>query len=226
MAIWSGAPSAVRLTRDDLAAMLALQAVVATGLPAGFVRPKAERDLAGYLDGRLGAAYGILEGGALSAMAVVRIPCERHPNGEPRFRHVPEPDWPCHACFLESTMVLPAFRGLGYQRALIEARMAEAALAAMRWVCAGVRLENQKSWANLLAGGMVIADIRLDPGFPVIALLRPCPGRELSPDSADQLMVAALDHTQHEAALAAGYVGVRLLGADVVIYERLALPAA
>jgi GNAT superfamily N-acetyltransferase len=212
-----------QLATADLADVVDLQAEVTAGLPAGFVWAKDEDRLRGYLDGRLGAAYGIVEGAALVAMALLRLPDPAHPNPGPRLRLVPEEDWPLRACFLENAMVRPAARGRGHQRALIEARLAHAASTGTRWACTGVRLRNAASWANLLAKGMVIADSRLDLGPPILGLLVPLQDpKALALDANDRRSVDARDHAGHRRALEAGYVGVRA-SADraAVTYQRL-----
>jgi GNAT superfamily N-acetyltransferase len=210
-----------QLAIADVADVLELQASVGTGLPAGFVRSKTEVELRAYLDGALGVAYGIVERAALVAMALLRIPDESHPNIGPPFPLVPEGDWPLSACFLESTMVRPAARGRGYQRRLVDARFMRAASAGMRWVCAGVALRNAVSWANLLARGMAIAGIRFDPGYPVLGLLRSSDPTRLTTDPSDQVTVRAEDPARHQAALLAGYVGVRPGPGGAVTYRRL-----
>jgi GNAT superfamily N-acetyltransferase len=215
-------PSPVkRLTVADLAAVVELQTAVTSGLPAGFIWPRTEQTLRGYLDGTLGAAYGIAEGDALVAVSLLRVQDSGHPLVGPRFRLVPEADWSRHACFLENTMVVPAARGRGYQRALIGTRLAHAASAGMRWACAGIALENSVSWANLLAEGMVIADIRCDLGYPIIGLLRAFNAPELKFDPDDRVLVGGRDHVQHQAALQAGYIGVSLTPDGAVVYQRL-----
>ena len=99
------------LTVADLPAMVALQKAVTAKLPAGFVRSKTESEVRAYLDGTHGVAYGIVEGSALLAISLLRVPDENHPNAGLPFPLVPEEDWSLCACFLENTMVLPAARG-------------------------------------------------------------------------------------------------------------------
>jgi GNAT superfamily N-acetyltransferase len=210
-----------RLERADLGDVVGLQDAVTAGLPPGFIRGKSRDELRGYLDGTLGVAYGIVEDGALWAMALLRIPDENHPNAGPPFPLVPEEDWPLYACFLQNAMVLPAARGRGYQRALFDARIAHATYAEMRWVCGGVQLANAVSWKNLLAKGMVIAGIRFDLGDPVVGLLGSFDPLALSTDSSDQVRVSAHDHARQQAALDDGCIGVRVAADGAVIYQRL-----
>jgi GNAT superfamily N-acetyltransferase len=214
-----------QLTVADLTDIIELQEAVTAGLPVGFIRSKTESELLAYLDGTLGVAYGvvergIVEGAALLAMALLRIPDENHPNNGLPFPLVPAEDWPLCACFLENTMVLPAARGRGYQRTLLDARLSRAASAKMRWICAGVQLQNSVSWANLLAEGMAIAGIRFDPGYPVIGVLGSFDAL-LTSDPSDQVSVRAHDHTGHQAALQDGYIGVGLARDGAVLYQRL-----
>jgi GNAT superfamily N-acetyltransferase len=218
-----GLPHVTRLGPEHLDAMTRLQDAVTRDLPEGYIRPKTPDDLAGYADGRLGAAFGIVADDALLAMSLLLIPSEERPNpGTIPVPRVPAEDWPLHACFLANTMVLPDARGRGYQRALIEARFVHAAHASMKWVCAGVHLANTASWRNLLARGMTIVGLRLDFGYPVIGLIaslgEPLPVRE----TAGQMTVGALDHTRHEFALKHGYVGVRIAPDGGVVYRRAA----
>jgi hypothetical protein len=210
-----------QLTLADLPAMVALREAVNAKLPAGFISSKIESEVRAYLDGTHGVAYGIVEGGALLAVSLLRVPDENHPNAGLPFPLVPEEDWSRWACFLENTMVLPAARGRGYHRILLDARLCHAASAAMRWICAGIHLQNSLSWANLLARGMAIAGIRCDLDYPIIRLLSSCDAVALTSDSSDQVSISAQDPSQHQAALQDGYIGVRLASDGAVIYQRL-----
>lgn len=205
----------------DLPAMVRLRAVASAGLPGGFLWPKTESQLGAYLDGTASTAFGIDGDRDLAAMALLRLPGDDPPDLHPRFPVIPDEDWPRRACALESTVVSPAVRGRGYQRALIDARLAHAASTRMRWACAGVRLENAVSWANLLARGMVIVGIRFDPGYPIVGLLRPLDPQALRSEPNDRVAVGACDSSRHQAVLERGYVGVRLAADRAVIYERL-----
>lgn len=93
----------------------------------------------------------------------------------------------------------------------------------MRWVCAGVRLENAVSWRNLLARGMAIAGMRRDYGYPLIGLLGSFDPLALTTDARDAVRVAACDASGHQAALDQGYLGVKLDARGYVVYERLRL---
>lgn len=214
-------PPIRRLTPADLPALLELRTTAAAGLPAGFIWPKTEAQLRAYLDGA-GAAFGVSSSnGALSACALLRLSGSGRANPGPAFPLVPEADWPLRACGFEGTVVRPAARGRGLQRALVAARVARAARMGMRWACAGVRLENAVSWANLLAQHFVIAGMRSDLGYPVLGLLRPLEAEAVRTDPGDRLPVGAGDPASHQAALDAGYVGVRLAPDGSVTYERL-----
>jgi ribosomal protein S18 acetylase RimI-like enzyme len=216
-------PLVRRLTPVDLPAALELQEAASAGLPAGFVRSRSDDDLRAYLDRTLGVAYGILEGTALTAMALLRIPSEEHPNSDagPPFPRVPAREWPRHAGFLEHAMVLPAARGRGHQRTLLDARLRHAALTGMNWICAGVHLDNAVSLANLLARGLAIVGIRFDTGYPLLGLLGSLDPLRFTTDPYDRMGVLAGDHAGHRDALWDGYVGVRLAAGGVVIYERV-----
>lgn len=214
-------PPIRRLTPADLPALLELRATAAAGLPPGFVWPKTEAQLRAYLDGA-SAAFGVAgSDGALSACALLHLPAAGRPNPGPAFPRVPGADWPLRACGLEGTVVRPAARGRGLQRALVDARLAGATRAGMRWAYAGVRLDNAVSWANLLARSLVIVGMRFDPGYPILGLLRPLDLGALRTDPGDRVPVGAGDPARHQAALDAGYVGVRLATDGSVTYERL-----
>jgi GNAT superfamily N-acetyltransferase len=213
-----------RLSLADLPALIELRATIMAGLSPGFVWPRTEAQLCAYLDGT-GAAFGVAgSNGTLDACALLRLPDAGQNNPGPVFPLVPKADWPLRACGLEGTVVRPAVRGRGLQRALVDARLAWAASTRMRWACAGVRLENAVSWANLLARGMVIVGIRFDPGYPILGLLRPLGSQALRCEPNDRVAVGAGDPSGHQAALESGHVGVRLAGDRMVIYERLSLP--
>ncbi len=205
----------------DLPEIVKLQAEVEAGLPPGFLRAKGEHELRGFLDGTRGLALGVGELGALVGVALLRLPSESHPHGGPPFPLVPAADWPFRACFMGNAIVRADARGRGLQRALFDARLAHAEAAGMRWVCAGVRLENTVSWRNLLARGMAIAGMRSDYGYPLIGLLRSFDPLALQTDACDGTRVEACDAAGHQAALQAGLIGVRLEPQGAVVYERL-----
>jgi hypothetical protein len=221
MSITGDSPFVRQLAVADLPAMAALREAVSAKLPVGFIRPKTESEMRGYLDGTRGVAYGIVDGDALLAISLLRIPDEKHPNAGVPLPLVPAKDWSVWTCFLENTMVLPAARGRGYHRILLHARLAHAASAQMRWICAGVHLQNSVSWANLLCKGMAIAGIRFDLGYPIIGLLSSFDALALASDLSDQISIRLHDPYQHQAALQAGYIGVRLASDGAVIYQRL-----
>ncbi len=214
-----------RLKASDLPHIVDLQAAVAAALPAtaNFIRDKSAGELRAYLDGTRGVAYGVVDGDALQAMALLRLPSAAHRNqaGDPPFPLVPATDWPFYAAFLENAMVRPAARGRGYQRALLDVRLFRAAALGMRWICAGANLSNAVSWKNMLAKGMAIAGIRRDLGFPLIGLLAALDKTALKSDPRDCVAVDAQDQARHHAALRDGYIGVRLAADGAVIYQRL-----
>lgn len=222
MSTIADSPLVRRLTVADLTDVVEIQKAVTDELPVGFIRSRTESELRAYLDGTLGVAYGVVDGAALSAMSLLRIPDANHPNRTSLpFPRVPETDWLLRACLLENTVVLPAARGRGYQRALLDVRVSHAASAGMKWICAGVRLQNSVSCANLLAIGMALVGIRFDPGYPVIGLLRSFDPLALRSDWRDQVSVNAADDSRHHTALRDGYIGVRLAADGAVIYQRL-----
>ncbi len=215
-------PRVKQLGPADLPDLLALQAAVAAGLPPHFLRNRTEDDLRGYLNGRLGVAFGMVDRDVLLATALLRLPSVDRPNPEsdPPFPVVPAADWPSHAAFLENAMVVPAARGRGFQRALLRLRLAHAAAAGMKWVCAGSNLHNEASWRNMLAEEMAIVGL-IDPGHPVVGLLVAFDADALATAPGDALAVAAQDQAAHQAALRDGYIGVSVSADGTVTYRRL-----
>jgi hypothetical protein len=219
---WRTEPGEVRrLSLHHMDAIERLQYEVSIGLPEGFVRNKTRQQLTAYLDGTLGGAYGIFEQGGLSAMGLLRIPSSAHPHGGPPFPKVPAADWPLHAAFLENSMVSLHARGRGHQRALIDARLAHAAHAGMRWACAGVHLANVASWSNLLAQGMAMVGSRTEPGgYSLVALLRGFGETALQYHPDHHHLAPMHDVFAHQNLMEAGYVGVRLTPEGLVVYQR------
>lgn len=215
----SQAPRPILLAPSDLAAIHALHAA-ADPLPPGFLQPKTDAELLAHLAGQGGAAHGIVLDGRLVACALLRLPDAAHPNPSPGFPLVPKADWKLLACGMEHALVHPDARGRGFQRALLAARLVHAARAGMRWACAGVRLANQASWRNLLAAGFAIAGQRHDFAAPLLGLLRPV-AAPLATGMDDARRVAPQDAAGHDAALAAGLVGVALDETGDVIYRRV-----
>ena len=215
------------LNPADLDAILDLQAEVLAPLAKGFIRPKPATELAAYLDGRRGAAFGVEERGRLVAIAFLMLPGRDSPNAaDLPFMLVPPADWSFATAFLENTMVLESARGRGLQSALVDARLAHARAAGMRWICSGVHFRNRASWRNLLARGLVVADCREDRGYPALGMLGALGEAELRYDPDDAIDVAAADFAAHRAALAAGRVGTRQDRATTRFCRRLAPPAA
>lgn len=214
-----------QLTATDLPKVVELQKTVTAALPAGYVMPRTESELVRYMTGMLGVAYGVFEGHTLVASALLRIPSVTHPNDPLMpFPIVPEEDWTLRAGGLANTMVLPATRGRGYQRVLVEARVSHAKSAGMRWIYAGIHLRNSVSWSNLISTGMAIVGMRTDFGYPLIGLLCKADGRPLAFDKGDRMLVEEHETSQHQGALDAGYVGVRTDSRGLVLYCRLRAP--
>ncbi len=217
-------PEPRRLTPHDLPAVLALGRAAGSALPPGFLMPRTEAEIAARLAGERGAVFGIVEQGVLLAMAMLRLhqPGEQHSL---RFPMVPEADWPHGCCGMEHALVHQAARGRGFQRALLAARLAHAADMGTSWAIAGTRLANAASWRNLLAAGFAIVGQRHDMGAPLLGLLRGVTA-PLPTQPADLVLVDAADSAGHDAALAAGLVGVALAADGRVPYRRPApLPA-
>jgi len=212
-----------KLNNADLREILAIQEAVLPDLPEGFIFPKDEAQLCTYLDGTRGVAFGIAQGGTLAAISLLRLPSAAEPNPATPFPFplVPEADWPRHASFVEYTLVRPEARGRGYHGALWEVRVSHAAGAGMRWLCAGVALENVVSWGNLLAKGMAVVGMRTDLGYPLIGLLKPLRRPPLRGNPRESVEVPLRETSRHRALLGAGYIGVQRTSAGNLIYQRL-----
>lgn len=211
-----------QLVPTDLPAFLDVQQAACARLPAGYIRARDEAQLSGYLDATAGAAFGVTDGTWLAAVGLLRMPGPADTtatSGKP-FPLVPPHDWPQRVCLAENAMVRPAARGYGLQRLLLDARRAHAARAGMRWMCAGVHLQNSRSWSNLLAMGMQIVGIRFDAGYPVLGLSTALASLSPDFDPGDLALVAAHDAPAHESRLNDGYIGVRLAHDGGVIYAR------
>jgi GNAT superfamily N-acetyltransferase len=208
-----------QLTLKDLAAIKALQRDVKTMLTADLLQLKEEHELTAYLDGTKGAAFGVFDNDVLSAMALIQIPSAEYPNLLPPLPHVPKLDCSLHTAVLENAMVAPAARGRGYQRMLVNMRVAHAKAAGMRWVGAGSRLRNFISWRNLLASGMAIVALRVYNGQAVIGLLRPLINDALPSSIVNRRLVAAHDADGHLHALESGYIGTRITTTGFVVYQ-------
>jgi GNAT superfamily N-acetyltransferase len=211
-----------KLEASNIDAILALQHKVNIDLPVGFVRFKDELELLAYLDGKLGAAFGIFNEGELTAMALARIPSVKHPHQlEPLPRILPKEDWPLHTAICESAMVAPEARGRGYQRMLLDARIAYAKSVGMRWIGGGSRLDNVISWRNMLMNGMTLVGVRIHQGQAFMGLLQSIEKKDaLATSFADFRLVSAEDADEHLRALEAGYVGTAMTPFGAVIYQR------
>jgi GNAT superfamily N-acetyltransferase len=210
------------LTSADLNAIQRLQSEVGAALPAGVLQLKEEHELARYLDGTTGAAFGIFHGGALLAMALVRIPSAAHPNLLPPLPYVPlsNDTATLYTAVLEHAIVHSQARGRGYQRTLVEVRVAHAKAHGMQWLGAGAALANVVSWRNLLASGLAIVGIRVREGRAYIGLLRPLSAGALVSSVTDQRLVRAEDADAHLRAQEAGYIGTALTSSGLVVYQR------
>jgi len=215
------------LSPPDLDAALALQQAALDDAAAGFLRNPPAAELLQYLDGTAGAAFGIRAEGALRALALLRLPTPERPNAGTPFPLVPVADWPHHAAFLENAIVHPAWRGRGFQRGLIAVRQARARRAGMRWICAGVRIENLASWRNLLGQGLLLAGLRDDGGRVLMGLLGAAEPGALATDGAASTRVPLADLAGHRQALAGGHLGVGWdAAAQALIYRRRRLTRA
>lgn len=131
------APHLRTLTLADLNEVLQLQQIVLSKTPPDYVRPRSPRELAGFLEGRQGAAVGILEHDALVAMSLLILPDGKTPTEsldagiEKRGvsiaaglrARLSEEDWGFSTAFLSNALVHPAARGRGYHRSMLGARL-------------------------------------------------------------------------------------------------------
>jgi predicted GNAT superfamily acetyltransferase len=225
----SGITSHVRATDDkiikrqlvmaDFDAVSALQNEVAATTPSGFLRVKTVAEINAFLNGEIGAGFGIFDNTKLLAMGFVRSSMADHPYLGPPFPRVPKEDWPNNSAFLENTIVAPMARGRGFQRALIDLRTAHAKAAGARLLCSGVHLGNKISWRNLLASGMAIVGIRITNGQAVIGLLKSFDDNALHSSITNLRLVAADDTDGHLDATERGYIGKRMTTWGYVVYQ-------
>jgi hypothetical protein len=217
----AAAPShhARQLTLTDFDAINVLQRELKATLSTDLLQLKEEHELTKYLDGTMGAAFGVFDDDVLSAMALIRIPSAEYPNQLPPLPHVPRADCSLHTAVLENAMVAPVARGRGYQRMLVNMRMAHAKAVGMHWVGAGSRLGNVISWRNLLASSMAIVALRVNNGQAVIGLLRPLIDDALPSSIVNRRLVAAHDTDGHLHALESGYIGTRITTTGLVVYQ-------
>jgi predicted GNAT superfamily acetyltransferase len=208
-----------RLVMTDFDAVAALQSEATASVPKGFLRDKTPEELHDFLNGKIGAGFGIFENGKLLAMGFVRTSMANHPYQGPPFPRVPKEDWPNNAAFLENTIVTAAARGRSFQRALIDLRTAYAKKSGARMVCSGVHLGNEISWRNLLASGMAIVGIRVVNGQAVIGLLKSFDDSALRSSITNLRLVAAQDTDGHLDAIERGYIGKRMSTWGYVIYQ-------
>jgi GNAT superfamily N-acetyltransferase len=208
-----------QLTLEDLDAIKTLQHDVKATLSAELLQLKEEHELTAYIDGTMGAAFGIFDQDILMAMALIRIPSAEYPNLLPPLPYVPKLDCSLHTAVLENAMVAPAARGRGYQRMLVNMRVSHAKAVGMRWVGAGSRLGNVISWRNLLASGMALVALRVNNGQAVIGLLRPLTDDALPSSIVNRRLVAIHDTDGHLHALESGYIGTRITTTGFVVYQ-------
>jgi predicted GNAT superfamily acetyltransferase len=208
-----------QLVMADFDAVSALQNEVAAATPSGFLRVKTVAEINAFLNGEIGAGFGIFNNTRLLAMGFIRTSMADHPYQGPPFPRVPKEDWPNNSAFLENTIVAPTARGRGFQRALIDLRTAHAKAAGARLVCSGAHLGNKISWRNLLASGMAIVGIRVTNGQAVIGLLKSFDDNALRSSITNLRLVAADDTDGHLDAMERGYIGKRMTTWGYVVYQ-------
>lgn len=147
------------LVPSDLAALMALRQQVLAGLPLAdlYVREADEPAFVARHLGPSGATFGVFDGEALAAYAMLGLPQEDAQDNLARWLPSSGHDDPARCAVLASCMVHAAHRGQGLQRVLLAARFA-LALERGRPLCvAAASLHNHTSRRNLMCEGMRIA---------------------------------------------------------------------
>lgn len=201
----------VRLLRaGDAARLQRLHADSAGSFPAYWMRSRSAAELAGYLDGTRGLAFGVIEQDQLLSVGLLRLPSPTQPNSGDPFPRIPAADWRLDTAVLDGALVHPAARGLGYQRVIIERGRAVVADLGLRWLAAGVHLANVASWRNLLRHGFAITGTRQQETGTFLTLLTGGDGGRLATDEARSVRVRIDDAQGIALHLAEGYAGVAL----------------
>lgn len=200
------------LRRPDLAQVLRLQQAVLPTVPSGHMRLRGPEELASYLDGSAGLAFGVVEGDALVALTLLRVPGARRPSAGAPYPRVPPADWPLETAMVEGMLVHPAARGRGHQRALVVRCREAAATIGMRWLCAAVHAANLISLRNLLRVGFAATGVRQVAPGPMLALLMAADGAPLATDPDDVAHCELHDLDALQACFAQGYTGLAMAG--------------
>lgn len=213
-----------RLNHGDLQQVLKLQSDSLANLQKGTIHPKSEVEIIQYLNGSVGVVFGIEKKSVIIAFSILQTPNIENPNRGLKFKIIPNDDWLYHTCFIENTIVDKNFQGRGFQKLLIDIRISVAIDKGMKWICAGVKFDNIKSWKNLLSKGMAIVDFRKDRGYLTLGLAQKLNQEPLTLYT-EQKIVALDDEGAHQNALSEGFVGIDLIyqdkGISHLVYKRL-----
>lgn len=213
-----------RLNENDLQQVLKLQSNSIANLKKGTIHPKSEVEIIQYLNGNSGLVFGIERQSMIIAFSILQIPTVENPNSGLKFKVIDQEDWLHRTCFIENTIVDKNFQGKGFQKLLIDIRISIAINKSMKWVCAGVKFDNIKSWKNLLSKGMVIADFRKDRGYFTLGLTQKINQAPLT-FSTEQKIVPLDNETAHQNAISDGFIGVDLIkqndGTFHLVYKKL-----
>jgi GNAT superfamily N-acetyltransferase len=196
----------------DLARVLQLQQAVLPTVQPGHMRLRGPDELATYLNGTAGLGFGVVEGDALVAMTLLRVPGARRPSAGAPYPRVPPADWPLDTAMVEGILVHPAARGRGHQRALVARCRDAAATIGMRWLCAAVHAGNEISLRNMLRVGFAATGVRQIAPGPMLALLMAADGTPLATDPDDEAHCDLHDPDDLQACFAQGYTGLAVAG--------------
>ncbi len=214
-----------KLDINDIAQIKDIQNIILAESDHGFIHPRSDETLIDYLSNSNNVVFGLETEDKIIAFGVLNVPKKNQRNKSLRFKIVPDEEWAYHSCFIESAMVLPNYRGKGLQKILIETRIAAAITCGMKWLCAGVKFDNYKSWGNLLAKGLVIVGYRVDLGYLILGLAQKLNGPVLRFENKESMSVNIFDEQGHRTALDNGFLGINVVSeknCSSVVYKRIA----
>lgn len=198
------------LDAHDYRAWTALRDTVIQALPDPdlYVRERDEPAFYAAHVEPMGETLGVFVRDQLVAYAMVEFPKADAPDNMARMIGW---DPACYAgvAHLSSCMVLPKWRGLGLQRALLTTRIM-LALSHGRYLCmAMVSLRNLSSIHNMLSRGLHIAWTGMLDGCERHVMVIDLQDR-LDLDAHDEKLLSSVDFPELRAAARAGYVGIEM----------------
>jgi len=199
-----------KLILDDLSEIKEIQSVILKSSGSEFIYPKSEEHFLNCIYSNSSTVFGLVIDKKIVAIGVLNIQRENQRNKASRFKIIPDEEWRYHSCFIESAMVLPEYRGIGFQKRLIDVRIAAAINAGKKWLCAGVKFRNYGSWKNLLSKGFIIVGYRLERDHLIFGLTRKLTEIDLQFDCGTYTIVALSDEQGHRDALDNGLFGIDL----------------